>query len=317
MNGSSENKSGFGGSVRSIFLAFVRVIVALLAMLILLLAAYFGVVYLYQQVIEPIQNSNTRMDAIEASQKTQREQVEQRLAQFSERLTAMESKSDLSMQDLDQLIVDLQALQGTVIDQGLDIQRLDQVESAVSYLATQVMSQQMRSEAAMPTPTPFGWKGADEALPLGWLHNDVQVMKALLLIDRARAELLQNNPERAREQITAAKSVLDALVNMESTDPRLAIVPRAAQRLELALDELPASPILTAEDLETAWRLLVDEFIITEAIGVPAVGDVQMSPTVVENPAATFTPTAILRPSVTPAVISSPTPTPITTPTPR
>ena len=139
MSETPERKPSFGATAGSVFMAFVRVVVVLLAMLILLLAAYFGVVYLYQQVIEPIQNSELRMDEVENRLQTQRQQIDERLAQFNERLTALESQSDLGAEDMDELRVELEALQAAVTDQALEVQRLDQIESAVSYLATQVM----------------------------------------------------------------------------------------------------------------------------------------------------------------------------------
>jgi len=314
MNGSSENKSNFGGSVRSIFFAFLRVIVALMAMVILLLAAYFGVVYLYQQVIQPIQDSGSRMDALETQLQTQRDQIEERLAQFNERLTVLESKSDLRAEDLDELWVEMEALQAAVTDQALDIEKVEQLESAVSYLATQVMAQQMRSLTATPTPTPFDWEEANQAYSVEWLRNDVEVLKALLLMDRARADLLQNNPEQAIDQMRAANAVLAALSERGGMDPRLVVIPRVTRRLGLALEDASISTVLMAEDLDSAWRLLVNEFIITEESRSLVEGDeFQSAGEQTEIP--TFTPTPTIHSTVTPTVTR--TPVMINTPTPN
>ena len=201
MDETPERKPSFGATAGSVFMAFVRVVVVLLAMLILLLAAYFGVVYLYQQVIEPIQNSELRMDEMENRLQTQRQQLDERLSQFNDRLTALESQSDLRAEDMDQLRVDLEALQAAVTDQVLEVRRLNQIESAVSYLATQVMEQRLERLTATPTPTPYGWKGAGDEVNLEALRSDVEVLKVLLLIDRARSDLLQDQPEEAENHI--------------------------------------------------------------------------------------------------------------------
>lgn len=314
MDGTPERKSSFGATAGSVFMAFVRVVVVLLAMLILLLAAYFGVVYLYQQVIEPIQNSDLRMDEMENRLQTQRQQIDERLLQFNDRLTALESQSDLRAEDMDQLRVDLEALQTAVTDQALEVRRLNQIESAVSYLATQVMEQRLERFTATPTPTPYGWKGTGAEVNLEALRSDVEVLKALLLIDRARSDLLQDQPEEAENHIRAAQALLAALAEREPADARLRVIPGVTRRLDLALEDVATLPILSAEDLLTAWRVLEDEFIITKEIGKEIEGETGIGPEAAPDwgptytPIPTFTTTPTLPPMVTPTAYITPTP---------
>lgn len=314
MNETPERKPSFGATAGSVFMAFVRVVVVLLAMLILLLAAYFGVVYLYQQVIEPIQNSELRMDEMENRLQTQRQQIDERLAQFNARLTALESQSDLGAEDMDELRVELEALQAAVTGQALEVQRLDQIESAVSYLATQVMEQRLEQLTATPTPTPYGWKGAGEEVNLEALRSDVEVLKALLLIDRARSDLLENQPEEAENHIRAAQALLEALAEREPADARLRVIPGVTRRLELALEDLSTSPILSAEDLLTVWRVLEDEFIISEEMSKEVEREAEVSPMAVPElgptytPNPTFTSTPTFSPTITPTAYMTPTP---------
>ena len=76
-------------------------------------------------------------------------------------------------------------------------------------------------------------------------------------------------------------------------------------RLDMAMGNLPAFPVIAADDVDIAWQLMM--------MGLPE-SEAEIVPTSTPLPPPTFTPTVVLEPSAT----FTPTPAPVleNTPTP-
>jgi len=119
------------------------------------------------------------------------------------------------------------------------------------------------------------------------LKHEVMLTRALDMLGRARLYLAQSNFGLAKEDVQSARDVL-AELQFETQDELLRQV---IARLDLALGNLPAFPVVAAGDLEIAWQILMT--------GVP------------ENTATiTFTPEVLITETPTPTQIPSATPTP-------
>ena len=84
------------------------------------------------------------------------------------------------------------------------------------------------------------------------------------------------------------------ITNLDVEDHQLEAKSAVIIHLELALDNLPGSPILTAENLELAWQLLKnglpDSSFTEESVTItPDSGNAQVTPT--NTPTLTVTPT--------------------------
>jgi hypothetical protein len=95
--------------------------------------------------------------------------------------------------------------------------------------------------------------------------------RALQLLSRARLYLSQSNYGLAREDISAARSLLfsmlDTISSQKETGLRMVI-----ERLDFALVNLPAYPVVAVYDLDIAWQLLVDDLpAAPELVTTPAV----------------------------------------------
>lgn len=116
------------------------------------------------------------------------------------------------------------------------------------------------------------------------LKHEVMMTRALDMLGRARLYLAQSNFGLAREDVQSAH---DLLVELQiETDNE--VLKQVISRLNLALNNLPAFPVVASGDLEIAWQILIS-------------GEAPMPPT------ATFTPT--------PAALETSTPTPLPPPT--
>ncbi len=119
------------------------------------------------------------------------------------------------------------------------------------------------------------------------LKHEVMLTRAVDMLGRARLYLAQSNFGLAKEDVQSAREVL-AELQFETQDELLRQV---IARLDLALGNLPAFPVVAAGDLEIAWQILMT--------GVP------------ENTAtATFTPEVLITETPTPTQIPTATPTP-------
>ncbi len=124
------------------------------------------------------------------------------------------------------------------------------------------------------------------------LKHQVMSTRALDILGRGRLYLAQSNFGMAREDVQSARDLL-AELHSETNDE---VLTQVIARLDLALGNLPAFPVVAAGDLEIAWQVLIS-------------GEAPII-----SPTAIFTPTFVVD-------IASPTPLPPTqvpslTPTP-
>jgi hypothetical protein len=120
------------------------------------------------------------------------------------------------------------------------------------------------------------------------LKHQIMTTRALDMLGRARVYLAQSNFGLAKEDVQAARDLLVELRD-ETGDELLSQV---IDRLELALGNLPAFPVVAAGDLEIAWQILLTGTAANEVIPSP-----------VPEPFLTTTPT--------PASVEESTPTPL------
>jgi cell division protein FtsB len=129
------------------------------------------------------------------------------------------------------------------------------------------------------------------------LKREVMLTRALDMLGRARLYLAQSNFGLAKEDVQSARDVL-AELQFETQNELLGQV---IARLDLALGNLPAFPVVAAGDLEIAWQLLMT--------GVP-----ENTATAIITPEVLITETPTLM--VIPSITSTPTEMPSATPTP-
>jgi hypothetical protein len=147
------------------------------------------------------------------------------------------------------------------------------------------------------------------------LLRELQRLKAMQWLTRARLVLVQNNLGLAQVDLLAARRVLVAL-QAELPTEEGAQIAQVIVRLDAALGYLPAAPVAAADELEGAWQLLVSDLSPAPA-AVPAeetgpAATPEGGPTATPEAGPTAAPTLTNTPeaSSTPAASPTPTPTP-------
>ncbi len=135
--------------------------------------------------------------------------------------------------------------------------QLDQANSRIDGLETSVADLEKSIEAHSASLTKLDEIQAsleekiqtsqDETL--AQLKQEVMFTRALDMLGRARLYLAQSNFGLAQNDVSAARDLL-----AELNDPANA---EAIKRLDMALGNLPAFPVIAAGDLEIAWQILV------------------------------------------------------------
>ncbi len=91
---------------------------------------------------------------------------------------------------------------------------------------------------------------------LAALLQDVQSLKVLELLSRSRLYLAENNPGLARQDLQAARTLLAASQPQGAT-PQPFPASLLVQRLDIAISNLPAYPVLALGDIDLVWEMLV------------------------------------------------------------
>jgi chaperonin cofactor prefoldin len=328
-------KQSFGDRLAIAFLAFLRALVTLLVIVLVIGLIAAAVIYggpaLYQQYVTPIQNNLTQLQNDYAQQAQTNQQLSQRMDGLQSRITDLESQRDGDKQALDELKVQITSLASTQQTsqqawqntQTAGKSALDQLTSRLAALEMQSVNLQQAIDRTDNNLSDMATAVQSDNLPVAVLRRELQLVKAMEYLTRARISLIANNLGSAQTDIQAAH---DLLTNLESLVPdyQTSALEAIISRLELALGNLPKSPVLASDDLEIAWQLLQK--------GLPEEAGLTPAPTATGSltPAAqlsgpsgqattTPTPTPSAAQGSPGTITTTPTPsaTPITTATPN
>lgn len=222
--GQAEPTAGSDERPQPALLARVSKVLLRLALVVLLgvalgAGAYFGVTLAIRQLGEPTRQNSARIAALEA-------QLPEAVSRLAEQ---QESVAELQVQ-----LEDLQAQLG---DQG---RGQDQLGSQLTTLADQLEDLTKRIE---------------ENTQAHQLRGDLQLTQAMLSLVRAQLWLVENNLGLAIAEVERARELLQPLA---AEQPEGSNLQAAIERLDFALIELNTRPLVAADDIEIAWKLLVE-----------------------------------------------------------
>jgi uncharacterized coiled-coil protein SlyX len=237
----SSQANGFARFIVRALRVILRLIVVLLVGIGLGVGAYLGIPALYRQYIEPVQvNTQRLVDLEQAFQQAQADARQDRTT-WNERLAAVEARLAAQAEAV-------AALQADIAQQGQDLDDLSSLPRRVADLAGDLEDTTTRvadleaSLAAADSPTQR-------------LGRQLQLIRAMELLTRARLWLTQGNAGLASQDITSARTLLAGLL-AAAPEEEAAALEAIIARLDLALEDLTTSPVVAADDLEIAWQLL-------------------------------------------------------------
>jgi len=259
----------FGQRVGRFFAFLLRLVTLLILLSLLSLGLYLTLPWLYQKFIRPVEQNTAQVRELQSRQ----QQTEQELADLQTKLGAVQAaqkQQDGSLTTLDKRV---SAIETEITARTESLSALEKMQSEL----------QAQNEANTAE-----------------LDRQINLLKGMELLSRARLFMYQSNFGLARQDVQIARDLL-AEVQPGAAQPSADKLNAVVQRLDMTLSNLPDFPVAASDDLDIAWQILLS--------GLP-----QATPTLSETPTAagtvsatatvnaTFTPTpqATIKPSVTP-----------------
>jgi chromosome segregation ATPase len=234
---------------------------------------YLGVPALIENVINPVQDNVTAVEELEDQVTALESNNELSESQLRERLVSLEAE----LADQAETIADLQADLGAAQD---DVEALTGQVETLSELADQVDELSETITSMTGELDLLDQSVTSVAVPASALEERSQIVLSMIVLTRARLWMEEDNLGLAAEDITAASDILEAVSGQsEGMDETLGEV---LDRLDNALEDVRRYPRVAANELEIAWKLLID------LVGQPAVlMEAQPTPTLTATPSET------------------------------
>ena len=194
---------------------------------------YFGLPYLHQAFIVPVDQNRERIAEVAQQQardvlllNTQIDDLNAKLKDLTDELEALQARDD-------EFGTQLSAIETAIEAQNVSLARLEEMQSKLDQAA----GQQREGLSAE-------------------LAREMRLARVIDLLSRARLYLSQSNFGQARQDVALARDLLTELRD-ESPETDHANLDAALFRLNLALGNLPGFPVIAVDDLNIAWNLLV------------------------------------------------------------
>jgi cell division protein FtsB len=204
---------------------------------------------------------------------------------FNENVVAPMERSTANIQSLETQVADLQsqldamntrvgAIEKTIESQSASIAKLEELQATLEKEMT------AQNNSVMVA-----------------LKREIMFTRAVETLARARLYLSQSNFGLAKQDVQSARDILAAL-KTDAPEYQLSALDAILTRLDLALGNLPAFPVIAAADVDIAWELMMRGLPESAAEVIPT--STPVPPTWTPMPAPTFTPTVDVIPTVTP-----------------
>lgn len=274
-----------------------RIFLVILTGTVLGAAIYFGIRSFYRQaVLLPAQSNLTKLDDLSHKQSLLEKQSATEIGDLQARISLLEK---IRKQDAEEI----SSLQAEVSSLSSEFEKnqavLDQIESIQASL------KELEAQASESDKTIASFMSSSGG-PVTELKREIQLLRAMELLNRCRLYLSQNNYGLAAQDAAAVRQIFVDLKNSSPLDSQ-AILAIWIERIDLALSNLNVAPVVAGEDLEMVWRMVL--------VGLPQQSGLAPVTSTVTQPAqvspVTVTTEIPVTPSQTPAKTSAtPTPTP-------
>ena len=211
---------------------------------------YFGTRALYRNYVEPMQASLQRIAEIEEALAQDKVLARKQAEQTGERLAEIDGRLAEQSEALAILVVEIDSVQNELENQDT---RIDRLRTMVNRIET--LSSDLRATADQV-------EGLETALseielPAQRISKQLRMIQAMTLLCKAHLWLAEDNLGLAAEEIIAARDILTFIPESDSVEED-ALMDQIIDRLSLALADVRTIPIVAADELEIAWKLMLE-----------------------------------------------------------
>jgi len=236
---------------------WVKILRAVLIILILAGTVYaaviYGVPYIYNTFLRPVENNTAQLSEVAAQQAADAKRLDGEIAALQERVATLEGRAD--------------GVDKAIAAQGESLANLDSLQTQLEQ------------------------KLADQGTQLSSEMNyQINLIRAVDYLSRARLYLSQSNFGLARADALSARTLLGVLLPSAPPAQTYALN-EAISRLDLALANLPAYPVVAVYDIDIAWQYLADGLnAVSPTVIAPAAAPTESTPISEATPETTSTP---------------------------
>ncbi len=267
----TPNNENFGTRLLSGFFNLTRIVVRFLLIILLmglLALLLFGVPYVYWRYVTPTVNEFKHMASAQVAQELLNQRLLDDLDNMQQRADTIETRMDSEKQQFGEIEGSIDALVATQQSQVELYQKTQHaVDEKYQTISDQITTLETKLVDMNTSLEQFGTSiGAVEEKsqelearlfsddePINQLRRDIQLLKAMELLTRSRLFMSQDNLGLAEDDILSAR---DLLANLLVPEAQAEALVDTIERIDQALDNLPLSPDLAAQDLEIAWQLI-------------------------------------------------------------
>lgn len=282
---SNENNEAHNPSFgKRMWTAFKRLIIFLFWVLLTLVvlgvigtAIYLGApVVINDYLLKDVKVNSEKLQDIDTEMKANNALFTQRLEDLQARIEALEIQSDTDKQTIDEVKAQLADAEAAIADQSSAISNLESLLSSLDELGEALTALEDRISLQDDTIEDLEDKilslggfveGNQEELEAlkaqleaqaktGTLRQELELLKVMELITRARVSLGQDNTGLAKDDLQAAQDLI-AVLSAELPELQAEYLKGISERLAMAAENLTTAPKLVDEDLEAAWQLLL------------------------------------------------------------
>jgi helix-hairpin-helix protein len=207
-----ETKPSFLSRLGRGLINFIRALLRLILLVLLIFAVgavfYFGLPYLNNTFIAPVEQNSARVGELE----TRIENLQTELSEMDARVGAIETSIEAHT---------------------AGIEKLETLQATLEQEAEAQTNSMMRI-----------------------LKREIMLTRAIETLSRARLYLSQSNFGLAKTDVQSARSIL-ADLSADAPFYQMDALDQIIGRLDLALSNLPAFPIIAVDDVDIAWQLLM------------------------------------------------------------
>lgn len=241
-------EAGDSGIVR-FFRFLLRIMVVVLFGILLGTAVYLGVPAIHREFVEPVQVNSRAITTISRDLDSLSMDLANQGMVVSEIEAMLESTIAAQRETIAELTAQVAGLEGSIADLEENASQVARLENRLE----QVEGNIQELDAGFNT---FTLRVQDANAPVAKFSRQLQLIKAMELITRARFWFVQDNLGKASEDVRAAKQVVEVVLN-NSSDDDVEILTNIVGRLDQALSTIELTPVVAADDLEIVWQFLI------------------------------------------------------------
>jgi chromosome segregation ATPase len=273
---------------------FIRLIFVIVVGIVLGAGIFWAAQVFYRQYIQRLQEYGSRLDVLEARQDMQDEQLTGRLSDYQTRVNSLETLQDSDKQKIAELQGQMDKAKSDLAEGQAGLEKLlaqvekdSQVQSDLSLLHDELVKIQSSQEtllanletiqkdlAALEKSHVDQQTQIEELAQVvnqkdelwNTMQLEMQLIKTMELLTRARFSLAQNNLGQAESNIQQARNLL-AELRGSASDDQAGKIDGVIEYLDEAISALPLLPLRASDNLESAWQMIIQSLLPAPAPG--------------------------------------------------